>query len=163
MANNAYPVYNGIAPSWSDVSVRLAGTDVPLLEARDIVGLDDSSTVEVGETVAGGRVIKTTTGKGKNEGSLKLYREGHNRLLRGLIANAPVRGNQKILSMVHFDVEIQYTPQGSTETYLKRWKGCRVIGDAESGAEGTDATQVEVTVHVKEIARVIDGVEVVLL
>lgn len=162
-ANNDYPVYNGIAPSWADVIVRLTGTDVPLLEAKDIVSLDDSSTVEVGETNAGGRVMKTTTGKGKNEASFKLYREGHNRLLRGLLSAAPARGSQKILSLVHFDVEIQFTPPGSDEIFLKRWKGCRVVGDAESGAEGTDAQQVDVTLHVKEIVRVIDGVEVVLL
>ena len=159
-ANNDYPVYNGIAPSWADVIVRLTGTDVPLLEAKDIVSLDDSSTVEVGETTAGGRVMKTTTGKGKNEASFKLYREGL--ILRGLLVR-PCARPQKILSLVHFDVEIQFTPPGSDEIFLKRWKGCRVVGDAESGAEGTDAQQVDVTLHVKEIVRVIDGVEVVLL
>lgn len=161
--NNRYPTYNGIHPSHAEVKVTLTGSDIPLLETEDIADLSHASGVEVGERKSGGRVIETTAGEGKNEATLTVYAAGHVKLLRGLKAAAPLRGGTRLLTYVHFDVEVQYTPHGSPEIFLKRWKGCRIIGDNESGSEGTDAQKVEVPLHVKEIVRVIDDEEVALI
>lgn len=162
-ANNDFPVLDGVAPSWADVIVRLATTGGDLLEMKDISAINSGRTLEVGVAKRGGRDHKRTTGALSQEASLTLYREGYQKLLRGLKAAAPVRGNQRILSLVHFHIQFQHTPPGSVEIFERRIKGCRVTTDALNSAEGTDADTVEVGLSVIEIADVIDGEEVVLL
>lgn len=163
MANNDYPVLDGVAPSWADIIVRLSPALGALIETKDIKAINTNATVEVGEQRAGGRVIKRTTGSSKYEGSLTLYREGAQKMLRGLKGAAPKRGNQRIITLVHFGIQIQHTPPGSLEIYERRLKGCRIIGAALNGAEGTDADVVEVPLSIIEIVDMIDGEEVVLL
>lgn len=162
-ANNDYPIYDGIAPSWADVIVRIQKTGLPLIEMKDIQSINTGSTVELGESRAGGRVMKRTTGSLSNEASMTLYREGFQKMLRGLKAAAPTRGNQRLISLVHFNVQIQHTPPGSDDIFEVRIKGCRYTARNLNGSEGTDADVVEVTLNPIEIADVIDGEEVVLL
>jgi hypothetical protein len=166
-ANNEYPLYNGIAPSWADSTVKISGTDIVLLETRDIAGINTSRSVEVGEQRSGGRVIKRTSGDASQEGSLNLYRDGYQKMLRTLmnaaIAKGLTRGNKVLISLVAFDIQYLHTPPGATEIFDRRVRGCRVIGDTVNGAEGTEADKVEVPLSVIEIVDMIDGKEVVLL
>lgn len=162
--SNDFPVLDGIAPSWADITVKMMGSNITLLDMRDIAAINSSRTLEVGEQRSpSGLVIKFTTGAASHEASWTLYRSGFQKMLRRLLAAAPRRGNQALISLVHFDIEIQHTPPGDTEIYMRRLKGLRVGGDTLNGAEGTDADKVEVPLKVKQIADVIDGVEVVLL
>jgi hypothetical protein len=163
VANNAYPTLNGITPSWADATITLAPDGAPLLESLDIKAINTNTSVEVGSQKAGGRVMKRTTGDLSNEASVTLYRGGFQRLVRGLMAVAPSRGAVKLLRFVHFNIAYQYTPQGDTEIYERRIKGCFMTGAAVNGAEGTDPSEVEVPLSVAEICDVIDGVEVSLL
>ena len=163
MANNEFPVLDGIAPSWADIKVTATPTGAPLLEMKDISAVNSSRTVEVGAKKAGGRVVKRTTGEASQDASMTVYREGFQKMLRGLKSVAPLRGNTRIISVVHFDVSIQHTPPGSVEIYERRLKGCRLLGDALNSAEGTDADTVEITLNPIEIVDIIDGEEVALL
>lgn len=162
-AENDYPVLDGIAPSWADITVRIKGADTPLLDVKDIQAINTGTTVEVGEQKAGGRVIKRTTGEESCEASMTIYREGWNKLLRNLKAAAPLRGNQRRVSLVHFGINVQHTPQGSSEIYEYRIKGCRLTGRSLNGAEGTDADLVEVALNPIQIADMVDQEEVVML
>ena len=162
-ANNDYPVYNGIAPSWADVIVRVSPDGAPLIDVKDITAINTGSKVEVGEARAGGRVMKRTTGSKSDTATMTLLREGYQKLVRGLKDLAPQRGNQRLISLVHFGIQIQHTPPGSDEVFEVRLKGCRLLGRDLNGAEGTDADTVEVELNPLEIVDVIDGEEVVLL
>ncbi len=170
MSSFDIPILNGICPSWADIVVRasvisnpLVSTGAPLLNMGDIVSLNTGATVEVGEQREGSRVVQRTTGSISNEASWVLYASGHDKLLRGFMALAPRRGNQLLLSLVHFNITAQWTPPGSSKIFEKRLKGCRLLSDTEDSAEGTDAAQIEMNLNPLQICRVIDGQEIVLL
>jgi hypothetical protein len=164
MPNTDFPVLDGIAPSWADIKVTLSGSGLVLLDMRDIAAINTGRTVEVGEQRApSGQVIKTTSGSLSSEASWTLYRSGFQKMLRTLGAAAPVRGNQRLVSLVHFNIQIMHTPPGDVEIYERRIKGCRYLTDGLNGAEGTDADKVEISLHTKQIADVIEGVEYVML
>lgn len=165
MANQEYPILNGVAPSWADISVRISPNGGQLVEMVDIAAINTSRAVEVGlqRGASGGRVLNRTTGQGSQEASITLYQSGAKQLYRALMQLAPVRGNQRVISLVQFQIHQQWTPLGSAEIYERIIKGCRVIGDTLNAAEGTDAQQIEVPLSVLEIADIIDGQEVVLL
>lgn len=162
-ANNEFPVIDGIAPSWADVVVKISPTGAALIEMKDIKSVNSSRSVEVGTQKGGGRVMKRTTGDSSQEASMTLYYDGYIKLLRGIKGLAPLRGNTRLVSLVTFDIQVQYTPPGSVEIFDRRWKGCRIIGDTANGAEGTDANEVEVPLSVIEIVDIVDGEEVALL
>lgn len=164
MPNNEYPTLDGIAPSWADVKVR-GNSGGTLIEMVDIAAVNTGVTVEVGEQVgaSGGRKLKTTTGKETPEASITLYRSGFQNFLRALKARAPLRGNQRLISLVHFDIQFMHTPPGSDEIFEVRIMGCRVVGRTMNDAEGTEAQKVEVPLNVKYIADMIDDEEVVML
>jgi hypothetical protein len=167
--NNEYPVLDGIAPSWADLSVKLTGADITLLEMRDIKAINTGRSVEVGAQrgATGGRKKKRTTGQADEEASWTLYRDGFQRMLRTLKAAAEskgyVRGNEVLISLVHFDIIWFMTPPGDPDIYERRVYGARVIGDTMNSAEGSDAQEVEVPLSVAKIADIIDGKEIVLL
>jgi hypothetical protein len=162
-ANNDYPILDGIAPSWADVVVRISAVGLPVLETKDIKSLNSSRSVELGEKRVGGRVHKRTSGSGKQEASITLYKEGEQKLYRELAKVAPTRGNIALIRYVHFGVNVMYTPPGSVEIFEKRWKGCCIIGDTDNGSEGTDANVVDIPLSVIEIVNVIDGKEIALI
>lgn len=163
--NNEYPVLDGIAPSWADITVKATPKGAPLIPMIDIVAIKAGVTVEVGEQrgASGGRVLKRTLGASKHEASWTLYRSGYQKMLRGLVKVAPKRGNQRLLTGIHFGIQVQHTPPGDVEIYEYRVKGARVIGRQLDGAEGIEADQVEVPLSVAEIVDMIDGEEVVML
>lgn len=167
LANNDYPVLDGVAPSWADIIIKIAAPGAPVLDSKHFKSINTSRTVEVGEQKAGGRTMKRTTGGSKCEASATLYREGAQILWRTLMiaaeAQGLVRGNQVLISLVHFGLQIQHTPINSVEIFTRRLKGCRVLTDALNGAEGNDADTVDIGLNPIEIADVIDGKEVVLL
>lgn len=164
--NNEFPVLDGVAPSWADVIVKASPTaSGSLIDVKDIQSINTGTTVEFGEVrgASGGRVRKRTTGSVSQEASWVLYREGYQQLLRALKDLAPKRGNQRAISLVHFNIQVQHTPPGSTEIFEYRIKGCRIAGRNLNGAEGVDADVVEVALNPIEIADMIDGEEVVML
>lgn len=155
---------DGVSPSWADIEVRVA---IPngglLLEMGDIISISSGVTVEVGRQKEGGRTIKRTAGDSTEECSLTLYLSGYQKLLRGLKAQAPLRGNQRRLSLVSFNILQLWTPFGSSEIFERRIKGCRILGNASDNTEGTDAARIEVPLDPVQIVDVIDGEECVLL
>ena len=116
-ANNDFPILDGIAPSWADIIVKATFYEGALLEMKDIVAINSASSVEVGEQRGGGRVMRHTTGDLSDEASWTLYRTGYQALIRNLASVAPTRGAQKLISLVHFDIQVQHTPPGSVEIY----------------------------------------------
>lgn len=163
--NNDFPVLDGIAPSWADIKVVASPLGGSLIDIKDIQAINTGTTVEFGEQrgASGGRVMKRTTGSVSYEASMTLYRSGYQKLLRSLKDLAAQRGNQRAVSLVHFNVQVIHTPPNDVEIYEYRIKGCRIAGRTLNGAEGTDADLVEVPINPIEIADVIDGEEVVML
>jgi hypothetical protein len=159
-----YPVLDGVAPSWADIEVRIAqpGGGV-LIEMGDIVSISSGCTVEVGRQKEGGRTIKRTAGDSSEEANIVLYLSGYQKLLRGLKAAAPKRGNQRRLSLVSFNILQIWTPFGTSEIFERRIKGCRILGNASDNSEGTDAARIEIPLDPMQVVDVIDGEECVLL
>lgn len=162
-ANNNYPTYNGIAPSWADAVVRITPTDLAAVTVEDIKGINSNVSLETGQQRAGGRVMKFTAGSSNNEASLILYLSGWRALVMALKDAAPLRGDARILRYVHFDVNYVFTPVGETEIYERRLRDCFLAGMPMNGAEGTDAIEVEAPIMVKEIIDVVGGENVQLL
>lgn len=165
MVNQAFPSLNDIEPSWADIATTFTISGGVLIPMADIAAIKWSRKVEVGEKrgASGGRVMARTTGQGSQEASATLYRSGLRRLLKGLMANAPTRGRQTIVSLVSFQILIQHTPPGENEIYQTKLKGCRFLGDSDDMKEGNDADKVEITLNPLEIVNIINGLEVVLL
>lgn len=163
--NQAYPSLNAIEPSWADVAITFTIGGGQLITMADIAAIKWGRKVEVGKKrgASGGRVMARTTGQGDQDCSVTLYRAGHRQLVKGLVAKAPTRGNQAIISLVSFDIMIQYTPPGEPEIYEYKIKGCRYLVDGDDTKEGTDPSKIELTLDPIEIAQIINGVEVVLL
>lgn len=163
--NNEYPVLDGIAPSWADIAVKATPIGGELIDIKDIKEISTGSSVEVGEQrgASGGRVMRRTTGSVSYEASMTLYRSGHQKLLRSLMAIAPQRGVQRLVTLVHFQIQIQHTPIGDEEIYERLIKGCRLMGDSLNMAEGTDADTVEIPLNTIEVVNIVDGLEVVML
>lgn len=173
MINQAYPSLNGVEPSWADIGVTLAlsigPAPGPILPMADISGIKWSRKVDVGERrgASGGRVMAQTTGQLTNEASMELYKSGKQLLLTALTLAAQtqgfVRGNQAIISLVRFDITIQYTPPGSIQIFETAIKGCRYLGDDDDAKEGTDPSKITISMKPIEIADLINGTEAVLL
>jgi hypothetical protein len=165
MVNQAYPVLSGVEPSWADIAVTATVSGGELIQMADISAIKWSRKVEVGvkKGTSGGRIMGRTVGEASFEASLTLYRAGLRNFIRSLKSVAPSRGNQKLISLVYFDIMIQHTPPDELEIYQTKIKGCRYLGESDDMKEGTDADQLEVTLHPMEIVQIIDGEEVVLI
>lgn len=165
MTNQAFPSLNGIEPSWADIAVTATASKIPLVEMSDLAAIKWSRKVDVGKKrgVSGGRVMGQTTGQGDQDASATLYRRGMRTLIKSLMSVAPTRGNQVLISLVFFTLDIQHTPPGETEIYHVRLKGCRYLGDSDDMKEGSDADKVDLTLNPIEIANIVNGKEVVLL
>ena len=162
-ANNDYPLINGLTPSWADVKATATVGGATLVPMSYIAAVNTGSTVEVGKQMAGGRVMKRTTGSLSDEASMTLYYGGLPNLLRAMVEYAPVRGNQYIISAVPFEMQVQYLPDGVDEIFDIRLRGCRLLGLNCNGAEGTDPNKAEVALNPIQIVHMVDGKEVVLL
>jgi hypothetical protein len=168
MVNQAYPSLNDFEPSWADIQLTFTVNGGGLaLGMTDIAGLKWGRKVEVGEKrgASGGRVMARTTGQGSQEASATLYRPGLRALTKAL-ANAPniqTRGNQLLIGLVSFDIDIFHSPPGEVEVYHTRIKGCRYLGESDDMKEGFDPDKVEINLNPIEIANIINGSEIVLL
>lgn len=162
---NEYPSLNDIEPSWADIAITITAYDAQALEMNEIAGINWSDTVEVGQRrgTSGGRVMARTTGSEDCEASMTVYRSGYRKLLNALKSVAPVRGNQKRIGLVGFDILIQHTPPGSSTIYTTKLMGCRLLGRSSDNAEGSDADQLEITLNPLQIVEEIDGEEIVLI
>jgi hypothetical protein len=165
--NNEFPILDGFAPSWGDMSCLIRGTSISALEMRDINAINTNSTRERGEQRnAGGEVVRRTVGQTSRECSLTLYRFGVQNLFRNLVLGAQslgrVRGNQPIISLVPFTIDYKHSPPGSDEIFQRIIRGCMVDGAAMNTALGTDAQTVEIPISTIQIVDVIDGIEVII-
>ncbi len=165
MAQQALPTLNGITPSWADIQTTFSVPGGESLETADYAAINHSSTVEIGEKrgASGGQVTATTVGQSAHEATVTFYKEGLLRFFAILAALAPTRADEKLISLVHFDILIQHTPLGSADIHKTELRGCRVLTDDEQSGEGVDAAQVEVQLHVKQRRRYINGQAVTLL
>lgn len=162
-ANNDYPILDGIAPSFCDIIVKIAAPGAPTLDVKDIKSINTNCSVSVGSAVAGGRVKRRTSGSSKYEASMTVYRHAWHEFLLGMKDLMPKRGNQRIISLVHFGIQVFHTPPGAVDIFEFRIKGCRVMGRVINGSEGDDADVVEVALNPIEIVDVIGGEEYVIL
>jgi hypothetical protein len=164
MAQQEFPLLNGVEPSWADASIKFTVYDGETISSADIAGLDVSDSLDIGVTRGtGAQKRKRTTGQEDNECTLKLYRSGYRALVRAIMAKAPTRNGQKQVGLVLFDIFYDHTPPGETDIFKLRVLGCRIAGRSFSGAEGSAADQVEVPVNCMKIVEIIDGEEVVLV
>jgi hypothetical protein len=163
--NQAYPSLNGVEPSWADISITATTTGNQLLDMSGIAGIKWSRKVTVGKRrgASGGRIMKRTTGEIDYEASISFYRSDLLPFETALGNEAPVRGNQRIISLVSWDVHVIHTPPNDTNIYETWIKGCRYLTDDDDMKEGSDPDKFEIGIDPIEIVRVIDGVEYVLL
>ena len=163
--NNEYPVLDGIAPSWADISCKATPDGGSLIVMADIKSITTGSVVEVGEQrgASGGRVIKRTTGAKKDTAGMVLYHTGYLKLMRNLAKLAPSRGNEKLVSLVHFGFQIQFTPPGDPDVYEYRLFGVRFLGRNTNNQEGTDPNEVDCVLSIAKLADIVDGQEIVMI
>lgn len=175
--NLDFPVIDGIAPSYADIAYQISPTGLnpaglsalaaagPLLTVKDIKSINTSTTLEIGSVrgANGGRRMRRTTGQRDEAASFEMYKDAYHRLLRSFLTLAPRRGNQALISLVHFSFAVMYSVPGSVETFEVRLKGCRIAGREANDTEGSDPTVVNVTLNPLEVCDVVDGVEVVLI
>ena len=161
----AFPSLNDIEPSWADIIVTATVSGGILVGIEAIAALKWSRKVEVGERrgASGGRVMARTTGQSSFEASGTFYRSGVRSLEKALMAVAPRRGLQAIISLVSFDIMVQHTPPGEIEIYQTLIKGCRYLGDSDDMKEGSDADKVELTLNPMEIVKLDNGQEIAIL
>ena len=163
MATNEYPVYNGIVPSWCDIQATAQIEGGVALDLPHLQSINTGCEVEIGEVEAGGRVIARTTGSSKHSASMQLTHRDYQEWLRKLAAVAPTRGNQKVVGLVHVNLQILWTPPGTDDIYEVRVKGCRFSGRDLNSAKGTDPNMVDVKLNPIQVVDVVDGQEVVVL
>jgi hypothetical protein len=163
--NQDFPILDGIAPSWADISINFKGANSPKLEMKDIASIESVASIEVGELrgASGGKVIRTTTGASKYEGKLGLYQSGFLGLLDNLSGSMQRRGELYVYGTVFFDIQQFWTPFGTDEIFEKQINGCRILGDTLASAEGTDAQQVDVPMKVGQVIYVFRGKKYVIL
>lgn len=164
MAQNAYPTFQDVAPSWADISATFSVYGGQILETVDFSALNWNSSVEIGELGGPGPIVKSrTTGRLKNNAGATLYAAGFEKLIDALAEKAPTRGNQSLISLVAFDVLGQWTPPGAVDIRQIKLAGCRLLGLDEKATEGVDAAAVEIVLNPMQVIYIRDGREIVLL
>lgn len=144
-AQQSYPTLNATAPSFADFQVDIALYDGPSVQTADIVALNWSRSVEVGEVRGlGGALRKRTRGSLSMEAAMTLTVEGYAILTRALKEVAAAK-ELPGLSLVTFDISGQWIVPGSDDVNSLVIRGCRITGDSNDNAEGSDASQVELT------------------
>jgi hypothetical protein len=161
-----YPLLNQVAPSWADIKTVININGGISFRDIDYKEIKWKSSVDVGEQrgASGGRVMKHTTGVLTDEGSAVYYKSGLRKLITAIQSVAPVRGNQRLISLVTFDIIIQHTPPGDDDIYHEEMRGCSIKSLESSMVEGPDAETVALDLRPKSNVWVLaDGTEVVLL
>jgi len=166
MAAEEYPLLNGNAPSWADVSTVINVAGGATHKDIDYKSIKWSSKRSFGEQrgASGGRVIRQTTGSIKDEGSCEYYKSGLIKLVEALIPVAPRRGNRVRISMVQFDIVILHSVPGDPKVYHEEMRGCRLSSFESSLTEGDEPEIVPMDLAPMECVWVLeDGTEVGLL
>jgi hypothetical protein len=169
MANNEFPIYNNVAPSWADLQSFVSGLDLQLFEMSDVNAVNTSSALEVGEAHQGGRVSATTTGSVANEFTMTFYQQGFDVFLERLadacreLGGGYMRGDIARVGLVHFNVALLHTPPTTDRIDEVELNGIRYTGRTRNVSQGTDANMVEVTFHAKEIIDITNGKKTALL
>lgn len=164
MPQEVYPSYNGVASSWADIQTTYTTTGGAVIQMAAFSDLSFSDTVTVGEQRnAGPLVTQRSAGEVAQEGKAIFWRDGAEELMAALASEAPTRGNQKRISLVHFDIVAQHTPFGSSDIFEVRLKGCRILSRNFAFTQGPDPDKVECDLSPLQIAQFINGEEVVLL
>jgi hypothetical protein len=160
-----YPLLDGNAPSWADITTTINVQGGGSFKDIDYKELKWSSTVARGEQrgASGGRVIRRTTGELTEAGSAIYYRSGLRKLLKEIYPLAPVRGNQRLVSLVTFNVVVLHTVPGDDEIYHHEMRGCRLSSFDATMTQGTDAEEVAMDLAPLSNVQIIGGVEIVLL
>lgn len=162
------PTFNGNVPDWASAEIVLNVPGGATLDDLDIQGITCADSVEIGiQRGKGGGKKARGVGQADHEASLTLYRTGHLAMSRALMAAAEGAGfisNGAIqIGLVSFDIYYKHTPPGSSEIFLVKVLGCRLVGREFAGTEGTDLDMVTWPLNVMRIVEIIDGKEVVLL
>lgn len=165
MPTLAFPTLNGVEPSWADVTVVANISSGPLVDLADISAIKWDRKVSVGykKGLSGGRKMGRTVGEVEYTASMTIYKGAQQSFKEKLMLLAPVRGTQRLISLVTFDLLILQTPPGSINIHTTKIKGCRVTGDAFDMKEGSEAETVEFTLDPMEIVDIILGQEVALI
>lgn len=168
MAAQSYSSLIDFASSWGDIAVTITPESSAKLDTTDIAAISHSGSVERGEQrgASGGRKMKRTRGSVSYEASITFYRSGLRKLVEALIEAAPdyaKRGNQVLLALINFDVDVQHSPPGAPNISHVRIKGALLSGYTDDMSEGNDADQIEIPLDVMENVQIVNGVEVALL
>lgn len=168
MADSSYASTIEFAQSWADIGVTITPESSTKLDATDISAISHSGTITRGEQrgASGGRKKKRTRGSVAYEASITFYKSGLRKFKQALVDAAPEyarRGNQILIGLVVFDVDVQHSPPGVAEISHVRIKGALMSGYTDDMAEGEDAETVEVPLDVMEVVEVRNGVEIALL
>jgi len=143
MAQQEYPTFQGVAPSWSDLSISFPIYGGATVKLTDIAALKWSDSVEIGDFAGtnGGRKSRRTTGKYSCEASCTFTVDGWKAFQAKLAEKNPK------ITLVGFDVLAMYTPPDSTEICKVKIAGCRVSGRSGDMSDGTDAALIEVALN----------------
>lgn len=108
--------------------------------------------------------MSRTRGQASNEASASITRGSLWTLFEAFAAVAPQRGNQRLISLVHFDLLVQHTPITTDLIFTTKFKGCRYLGDSDDMKDGNESDVIELTLNPLEIANILrDGTEIVLI
>lgn len=164
----ALETLNGRAVSWAECKVTVnveGGESIPDIDLKD---LDTESKVERGEQKKGGRVVAVTTGEVSNAGSGTIYASGmealYDVLVRAAIAANFVNDEGQVqVSKVKFNLVVKHDYKDDSAIRTKKLIDCHLDKDAEKYGEGTDASVVEIDFNPRQIIKVVNGRDVVLL
>jgi xanthine dehydrogenase small subunit len=92
-----------------------------------------------------------------------MARSSWRKLIAALAAVAPQRGNQRLISLVSFDILVQHTPINYDAVYTTKVKGCRYLGDSDDMKEGPDADQIEITLNGEPVRATLSSAQETLL
>lgn len=152
MVQQAYPTLNEFEPAWCDVRIPIALYDGPVVETEDIAAIKWSDKVIVGAVKGtSGRKRKRTRGDLEGEASITFYLSGWKKMKAAFRVVAPKRDGKSQISLVAFDIPIQFTPPGSTDIFEILVRGGRVIGRSFDGKEGPEAQQIEIPLDIVEV------------
>jgi hypothetical protein len=165
MANNqqAFPTVNGVECSFAEIAIGLDISGGGSFQGLDISGIKFDSKVSATIRKKGGRPAARTRGDIEFTASITLSRKALQLLKEGLGVVAPQSGNQRLISLVEFQIQVLHTPIGSSDIFESLIKRCRLTTDSHDYKEGADPDMIECELSVMQIAEKINGVEYVLL
>lgn len=181
LGSQAFPFINGAAPSWADIKVSLspprpvgglgavagaatavaAAAGASFLTMQMLQAINTGVQVEVDDVrgASGGRVLARTTGEQSQTCSLTFYSTGFDDFLFKIGTIAPLRGAQRRVSLVSFDIDYQYKMPGEVALKGTRIRGCRYLGRERNDSQGNAAALVTVPISCVSIVDVVNGIE----